>query len=523
MPHHRNPRRGNLISALLCAAILVSVTGPVAAAADQDVRPSSLTPTRTAPTPGTPVPALLPAPAGEAFFTPPNPLPGRPGDVIWAAPAADPALAIHGAFNPGARLWPIRDQLGERLPEVWQILYHTLDRQGVPRAGLGIAVFDPFRQANAPVIVATHGWVGLGNSCDMFHSPMRGTLAGLPFLMGNYVSRGYVVMVASHPGLSTPGLATPLITEDGARSLIDAGHAVQLLTGAGNRVLYHGHSLGGLMALNVGGEVATYAPSTNVVGLVSSAGPGITDPNSPLLSMESVAGNANMRGALLASALMLEASYGPKRADLRKYLTPAGLKITRQIGNLCGPQIAQKVILLTDRDLFRPNIAELFRLNSGTLSRSSHIPVYIATATYDGIADPLRHHHAQQSLCGRGQPVFRGSYPADHGGILGMSLGDTAGLKGWIVDALENGGPVGGCTESTPELQRGYTYTAEYLARNLSVAIAKNAKITMRATGSCAAKGNRLTIRGAGTCALTVTVAPARGPAVSRTVSVLTR
>ncbi len=94
--------------------------------------------------------AIIPnAPAGAAFYTPPNPLPaGTHGDVIWARPLTTAAALPSAASNT-------------------LVLYHTTGADGKDRAVSGMIALPKGTPPRAgwPVISGAHGTTGDAPAC----------------------------------------------------------------------------------------------------------------------------------------------------------------------------------------------------------------------------------------------------------------------------------------------------------------------------------------------------------------------
>src|SRR5579859_2207537 len=117
--------------------------------------------------------ALLPAPSGDAFYTPPSPLPaGSPGDIIWDRPATSPVSGDNA----------------------WQILYLSTTVQGTPTAVSGTLIvpttaYDGVR----PVVAYAAGTQGWGFSC----APSVEIAAGSfdeEFEVNNLLAKGWAVV-----------------------------------------------------------------------------------------------------------------------------------------------------------------------------------------------------------------------------------------------------------------------------------------------------------------------------------------
>ena len=119
--------------------------------------------------------AVALGPSGDAFYTPPSPLPkASHGDVIWARPWTGPLTNKNAASNT-------------------LVLYHTTSVNGLDVAVSGtvsIPKGDP-PKGGWPVISWTHGTTGNGPRCAPSRDPNENTEKEA---LDVWVSKGYVVV-----------------------------------------------------------------------------------------------------------------------------------------------------------------------------------------------------------------------------------------------------------------------------------------------------------------------------------------
>lgn len=265
-------------------------TEPVAT----DAAASTAVSSTNAPTTTTAVPTglgLLPAPEGDAFFTPPDPVPGdQPGDLIWARPY-------------------------DRAPEGsvgWQVLYRSESVAGDPIAVSGL-VFAPATPSGSDVVLDwAHGTTGMGDQC----APSRdgGALSAEQLVGRIAVDRGWTFVATDYEGLGTPGVHPYLVGQSEGRGVLDIVRAAAQLDGAGvdadARVAIFGHSQGGHAALSAAELAPTYAPELDVVGTVAGAPPG----ELPLIA--AAFAGATSRAAAGGFGLMMDAGFLAAYPDL---------------------------------------------------------------------------------------------------------------------------------------------------------------------------------------------------------------
>src|SRR5258708_27776041 len=196
------------------------------------------------------------APAGNAFYVPPNPLPpGQHGDIIWCRPVASP--------TPGAN--------------AWQILYLSTTVSGA-RAAVSGTVLVPTAPypGTRPVTAYASGTPGCGAHC----APSREIASGShdeQFAVDNLLSRGWAVAVTDYPGLGTPGDETYSVGIAEGRAVLDALRSATLLPGAGLSTTapmgLEGYSQGGGAAGWAAQLQPWYAPGLRLQGIAMGGTP----------------------------------------------------------------------------------------------------------------------------------------------------------------------------------------------------------------------------------------------------------
>ena len=490
-------RARNILCGLITASAFTGTLG--AGTGHAEALTKAVTQERTPVVIGSPMTPLLPAPDEYDFYNAPDPLPGKPGDVIWRAPSPTPVIDVFGYSTNRTEL-PRYSRAGgtAMTPEVHRILYHSTDRRGRSIPAFALLIFDPQYAENAPVIVAMHGWLGFGDLCGLMRGDMRGAATSAPSLIHHYVSRGYLLVLPDGAGMGGRGTPTLLVASDTSRNLLDAAHATQLLTGTAGRVIFHGHSMGGAAVLSVPVEAETYAPGIAIAGIVSVAGGGYYGPGTPWWSEEK-------EYRLLTQVVytrMLEESYGSD-LNITEHLTLKGRKRIRQIENLCNTQIGGYTGLDTYDGLFKESYMNAVRNVSTTENIVSSIPVYFITPTTDSSVSSLPHQHAYLRRCARGEPSFLSTVAGDHRTIIGAAH-DTEAVRTWIENAV-TGKPLGSpCSPIAQTLNVGFTYSPHVLLATFTD-IVHTGDLRLDAHGSCSVNKNRLLMGFSGRCAFSVT------------------
>src|SRR3954471_4432913 len=198
-------------------------------------------------------------PAGEAFYTPPAPLPGAAhGDLIWARRLTGAAVA------PGASSTTL-------------VLYRSTGVDGKATAVSGIVQLPKGKAPKKgwPVITYAHGTTGIADQCapsrDVAGTPVHPYNAYILPLVARWLKAGYAVVRTDYEGLGTPGTHPYLIGMSEARSTLDIVRAARELDPRISKdMIISGHSQGGHAALWAAGQ-ASWTPELRLRGTVAFA------------------------------------------------------------------------------------------------------------------------------------------------------------------------------------------------------------------------------------------------------------
>ncbi len=122
--------------------------------------------------------------------------------------------------------------------------------------------------APLPILVSTHGTVGLADHCAPSHFEMLSDYLTLPF-----VGQGFAVIAPDYAGLGGEGTQGYGVTADTAHSVIDAARATRNVVTAGSLapgMIVAGHSQGGGAALSAQAFGSLYGDG-DVLGVVAFA------------------------------------------------------------------------------------------------------------------------------------------------------------------------------------------------------------------------------------------------------------
>jgi hypothetical protein len=292
---------GRSVAFLLAAAIALAGLLPAAAAS------ASASTSQAARS------AILPAPSGDAFYVPPNPLPsGKPGDIIWYRSSPSPVIGA----------------------SAWQILYLSTTALGAPTAVSGTVIVPttPY-PGTRPLVAYAAGTQGWGPQC----APSKEIVAGdfdEQFAVNNLLAKGWAVVVTDYPGLGTPGPEDYNVGIPEGYAVLDSLRAALRLPPAGLSatapVGIEGYSQGGGAAGWAAQLHHSYAQDLNLKGVAMGGTPA---------NLQAVAANINgsaFFAFLAGSAIGFDAAYPSLNLD--SYLNAAGKAAFAQLNTMCQIQ-----------------------------------------------------------------------------------------------------------------------------------------------------------------------------------------
>lgn len=205
--------------------------------------------------------APVAGPSGDAFYTPPSPLPaGANGDLIWYRSTA---VNLPGA--PASR--------------AWTVLYRSTDSKGTPNAVTGTVIVPTTAVSGArPIVSYAFGTQGLANRC----APSRQLSAGKTTYEGSNLvaalQKGFAVVGSDYAGYTNGATPSYLAGKSEGNAVLDIVKAATQIPGVGlsyaAKTGLWGYSQGGQAASFAGENKATYAPALNLAGVAAGGVPG---------------------------------------------------------------------------------------------------------------------------------------------------------------------------------------------------------------------------------------------------------
>jgi hypothetical protein len=246
-------------------------------------------------------------PAGDAFYSPPEPLPpGAPGDVIWQRKQAESAEST-----------------------TYLVLYRSTNAADRPIAVSGTVIVPKIGVlSRAPIVGVAPPTVGLGDQCAVSRDPSASAaVLGQPT---GLVRQGIALATTDYEGLGTPGPHTYVVGRSEGRAVIDVVRAATRLgVGLSDRspVGFWGYSQGGGGSLWAGELAPSYGPELRVRGIASGGVP------ADLIAVKDYLNGGIGFGFMAAAASGMDAAY--PELDLEKYLNPAGKELFETANTLC--------------------------------------------------------------------------------------------------------------------------------------------------------------------------------------------
>jgi pimeloyl-ACP methyl ester carboxylesterase len=367
-------------------------------------------------------------PAGEAFYTPPAPLPGkRHGDLIWARTLTGAAVA------PGASKTKV-------------VLYRSLGVDGRAAAVSGIVSIPKGKAPKKgwPVITYAHGTTGAADQCapsrDVAGTSVHGSNAYILPLISRWLKAGYAVVRTDYEGLGTPGSHPYLIGNSEGRATLDIARAARELDPRLSKTtIISGHSQGGHAALFAAALAPRWTPELKVRGTVAFAPASHLDDQLPLTTMLTAPG-----GGL--SGLIADIGRGIVTAnpsfDLSAILSDQANALFPQTETQCLAELSAPTSFggLSPKAIFKEgaDLAPLAKLLD--VQDPSHLkittPLRIDQGADDTTVLPLFTSQLATELTGNGAKAlaYKQHPGVDHAGIVSAAGKDATA---WIAKRLK--------------------------------------------------------------------------------------
>ncbi len=365
--------------------------------------------------------SITAGPAGDAFYTPPSPLPKGPrGSVIWTRPLSG-TMALPSAKTNTLVLYRSVDGKGDSVAVSGTVAIP----QGTPRRG------------GWPVITWTHGTTGLAPACapsrDTDNGPEHDYIAIIRTLLDSFVKKGYVVVASDYAGLGTPGDHPFLQGVPTGRNALDMLRAAKALEPAiGKRYAVMGHSQGGQVDLFAAAQGPRYASEFRLVGNVAFA------PGSHIAGRLNAVMTSSKTELALPYVLYTLDSYAKTNnaIDLKRILTPQALSHMPDLFQGCMTHALStgywSTAIAKDQFVAKPDVRAFLKM--AQKNEPGLLRIFAPTLLVQGTADvtvlPGDTDDVAKQLCFRGNDLeYKPLAGADHNGS--MQKGGAEALA-WI-------------------------------------------------------------------------------------------
>jgi pimeloyl-ACP methyl ester carboxylesterase len=350
-------------------------------------------------------------PAGDAFYTPPSPLPsGAHGALIWARKLSGEAALKSAGKN-------------------WLVLYRSVGVDGKSIAVSGTVSLPKGKAPKNgwPVISYDHGTTGIADQCapskDATDNPAHLYNSYVYPLLNRWLKAGFAVVRTDYQGLGTPGVHEYLVGTAEGRSTLDIARAARKLDSrVSGRLAIAGHSQGGHAALWGAALAAKWTPELKLRGTVAFAPAShVSELTSLIRSVTSPGGGLSGEASLVVRGLD---TFKPGLA-LQSLFTDKLAALYPETLSKCLPQLGQSDSVggLAPSEFFKDNadlnpaIAALDKSDPENLKIKTPLDVEQGSAdttVMPGLTDDL-----VKQLRGRGAKVNYKRYAnTSHAGVV---------------------------------------------------------------------------------------------------------
>ncbi len=354
-------------------------------------------------------------PDGDAFYTPPSPLPaGTTGDVVW----------YHST-----------SALGAPSSDAWQIMYRSTSATGQANVVTGVVIVPTAAWTGSgprPIVAFAPGTQGLGDQCAPSKSISTGTGIG-GGEVNAALNKGWAVVQTDYEGLGTPGEHTYIVGPAMGHAVLDSVRAATRLPflnlKATAPVAIWGYSEGGAAAGWAGELQPTYAPDVNLKGVAAGGVPA---------DLVAVANNLDGGlgfGFLAAAAVGFDAAY--PELQLATYLNAAGKDAFAKGKQMCATEAIatfafKRISDYTTANPLKTSPAWQARINASKLgTKKPPAPELLYHGEQDEFIPLAQAQALKSAYCAKGVKVRWQTYGGDHLVVAGSGVNDATA---WIAD-----------------------------------------------------------------------------------------
>jgi len=360
--------------------------------------------------------ALLRAPTSRgAFWTPPEELPGLPGDIIWIRKSGTIGSAV-----------------------TYLVMYHSLDALGRPAPATGWLALPPDIDENTPIVSWGHGTVGIADQC----APSQSLPLSNQPIVTQYLEDGYIVVAPDYIGLGVDGRHAYRNGESMAYPMIDGAIAAQRFTGSRGPVVFSGYSIGGRGSVFSNSLAPVYAPQLDVLGVVGMR-PAIEGEYAMIFSD---ARDGEYRGWLVLGLLGEYAATEGTLFDIEDWLTPYGIEFGGEIAdNECASDVLVTFADANSDELFVRQAEDAITYDPWIMTDDlGPAPTLLMLGLDDILIYEDRVLAFMEAVCAQDYPVKRVNFEAGH---EVNSDYEYPFVKAWLDARLAGEDPPSSCGE----------------------------------------------------------------------------
>lgn len=319
----------------------------------------------------------------------------------------------------------------------YRIEYRSTDGVGGKDSRIdSAAVFLPegaTPEGGWPVVVWTHGTIGIANSCAPSLNPRSPRDSQY---LNTWLSLGYAVVAPDYPGLGSAGLHHYLHARAEAWSTLDSVKAALSAFPLKNQIVLVGQSQGAHAAFASAGYQPEYAPELNIAATVLTGTPYFNAESSAaqIFSASDSGENASTTGdPKIPYVFYIFLSGAERHPELKAadYFQDAALPLLAQAETLCITPLTEEVMKqrLTMANSLKPEIQQVLATSQAALRyptlKINH-PVFIGMGEADVNVPTAMQQQFAEDVKAAGTAVEIHRYPGlDHSGTVNPSLRDS--------------------------------------------------------------------------------------------------
>ncbi|POY59325.1 lipase [Pectobacterium versatile] len=300
-----------------------------------------------------------------------------------------------------------------------------------PREDTG-AVFIPKGETPKggwPVVVWTHGTIGVGTSCAPSLNPRSARDAQY---LNTWLSLGFAIVAPDYAGLGSDGLHHYLNSRGEAWSVLDSVTASLSTFPLRNQLTLVGQSQGAHAAFATAGYQPDYAPNLRIISTVLTGTPYFDDKTSAADLFAGESGEGGDPKIPYVMYIYLSAADMNKELKVDDYFTPKAAAVVADARKMCIGELTQKVMAegLNAKNSLKPAIQELLDSQTASLRYNTlkiNQPVFIGIGTSDiNVPTKMQRHFAEDVISAGTSAEVHEYKGMNHSETVNVSLRNSA-------------------------------------------------------------------------------------------------